>query len=298
MAALQQFGGDWTEKKLNVLRKYLSAYLQALKNYSFQTMYIDAFAGTGYRFPKNNKDKLYSDLFSKEEHEDVVRYLDGSPRIALQMQPGFKQYYFIEKSKKKCIELEKLKSEFPFHEHKITCINDDANLYLQQICKGGAKEWKDGGKRAVLFLDPYGMEVEWSTLDSVARTEAIDTWILFPLGIGVSRLLKKNGEISNVNADVLTKIFGELDWREEFYKVSPNRTLFETTTETKKTATFEGIRRYFVKRLENLFPYVLKEPLFLTNSKNNPLFMLCFAAANKRGGSIAKKIASDIIKKE
>src|SRR5690348_13935074 len=43
------FGGDWTSKKLAVVEKYLSAYLDALKNQPFKTAYIDAFAGTGYR---------------------------------------------------------------------------------------------------------------------------------------------------------------------------------------------------------------------------------------------------------
>ena len=43
------FGGDWTSTKLAVIAKYLSAYVDVLKNQSFITAYIDAFAGTGYR---------------------------------------------------------------------------------------------------------------------------------------------------------------------------------------------------------------------------------------------------------
>jgi hypothetical protein len=46
---LQMFGGDWTEKKLGVLEKYLTAYTTALKNQPFKKVYMDAFAGTGYR---------------------------------------------------------------------------------------------------------------------------------------------------------------------------------------------------------------------------------------------------------
>lgn len=33
-----------------------------------------------------------------------------------------------------------------------------------------------------MFLDPYGMQVERETIDTIARTKAIDTWLLFPLG--------------------------------------------------------------------------------------------------------------------
>jgi three-Cys-motif partner protein len=62
----------------------------------------------------------------------------------------------------------------------------DANVEIQELCK---KDWSS--HRAVLFLDPYGMQVEWKTIEAIAATKAIDLWLLFPLGIGVNRLLTK-----------------------------------------------------------------------------------------------------------
>jgi hypothetical protein len=41
----------------------------------------------------------------------------------------------------------------------------------------------------------YGMQVDWTTVEAIARTKAIDLWVLFPLGIGVNRLLTKSGDI-------------------------------------------------------------------------------------------------------
>ena len=52
-APLQQFGGNWTDEKLDRLRQYLAAYQQALKEQPFERYYIDAFAGTGYNTPKS-----------------------------------------------------------------------------------------------------------------------------------------------------------------------------------------------------------------------------------------------------
>jgi hypothetical protein len=46
-----------------------------------------------------------------------------------------------------------------------------------------------------VFLDPYGMQVEWSTIEALAATKAVDLWYLFPLGVGVARLLTHSGEI-------------------------------------------------------------------------------------------------------
>ena len=47
MATSQEFGGNWTEEKLNIFTSYLDAYLIALQNQKFKKIYIDAFAGTG-----------------------------------------------------------------------------------------------------------------------------------------------------------------------------------------------------------------------------------------------------------
>lgn len=74
----QIFGGDWTEKKLNIFEKYLRAYIIALKEQKFSKVYIDAFAGTGTIYTKDGK------------------LLDGSARIALSSSPKFDKYFFVE----------------------------------------------------------------------------------------------------------------------------------------------------------------------------------------------------------
>ena len=40
----RQFGGDWTEEKLERVRKYLSAYTTIMSKQPFCFAYIDAFA--------------------------------------------------------------------------------------------------------------------------------------------------------------------------------------------------------------------------------------------------------------
>ncbi|WP_157998421.1 hypothetical protein [Desulfosporosinus sp. OT] len=44
---MQAFGGPWTLLKLDILEKYLSFFVQAMKNQNFKLCYIDAFAGSG-----------------------------------------------------------------------------------------------------------------------------------------------------------------------------------------------------------------------------------------------------------
>lgn len=83
------FGGDWTGKKLDILRKYLQAYTIALKKQTyFKKIYIDAFAGTGYRTIKNADEDEYDQLSILDfEDKDKQLFLAGSASIALKIDP-------------------------------------------------------------------------------------------------------------------------------------------------------------------------------------------------------------------
>jgi len=149
----------------------------------------------------------------------------------------------------------------------------------------------------VLFLDPYGMQVEWPTIEAIAKTKAIDLWLLFPLGIGVSRLLTRSGEIPKGWRTRLDKLLGTTTWYDEFYKVEHKADLFGNDEERVVKATNETIARYFNNRLKTIFPENgVAEPGVLRNSSNNPLYLLCFAAGNDKGAPIAVKIANHILK--
>lgn len=145
----QQFGGDWTEIKLGKIEKYLRAYAQIMKNRSFVYAYIDAFAGTGYRVAGEEEQNLLLPLIEQESQ----RFLDGSARIALKVTPRFSKYVFIEKDTERFKELTKLKTEFPHLADDIILENRETNAYIQELCNN--KNWRN--RRAVLFLDPFGM---------------------------------------------------------------------------------------------------------------------------------------------
>ena len=97
----------------------------------------------------------------------------GSAAIALEAEPPFDHYLFIEQVAERVIELQRLRQHFPHRTQQITIIHDNANTCLQQWCR--ETDWRT--HRAVVFLDPYGMEVEWATIEAIAQTHAIE----FPL---------------------------------------------------------------------------------------------------------------------
>lgn len=288
---MHKFGGGWTQEKLDRVRKYLAAYAQIMSKKNFRFAYIDAFAGTGYvQLPKSDPDRsLLLPIFTDKESKD---FIDGSARIALQIKPNFHQYIFIEQNSGRITELEQLKVNYPQLAPSIQIIQADANAYLADLCR--RYSWRN--HRAVLFLDPYGMQIKWNTLEAIASTKAIDLWILFPLGVAVNRLLKRDAKISSAWQKRLDELFGSKDWHKAFYQVKNEPDLFGEREQLCKTSDFKAISEFYVNRLKTIFPGVAENPLPLCNSKNVPLFLLCFASSNRIGAPTAIKIAQDILR--
>ena len=154
----QMFGGPWTEHKLECVRKYLHAYTTIMSKQPFRFAYIDAFAGTGYRELKQDED-MGSAMFPEFDSPEVVDFQQGSARNALEVTPPFTKYIFIEKNANQHAELVELKNEFllkeEFSEDSIECVLGDANRFLKDLCRP-ERVWRK--HRALVFLDPYGMQ--------------------------------------------------------------------------------------------------------------------------------------------
>jgi three-Cys-motif partner protein len=267
--SVHSFGGAWTERKLSVVRRYLEMYAQALKNQAFQRVYIDAFAGTGDRTDKRREAVPLLDL---PEFEAVAK---GSARLALEVEPPFHRYVFIERASHRASELTALKSEFPAR--NIEIINADANDAIAALCK--ATDWH--GTRGVVFLGPYGLQVTWDTLVAIADTKALDVWVLFPSGMGLNRLLTKSGDIPQEWQETLDRSLGTKDWRSAFYRSEQEADLFEgPRSKTIKDADPMKLERFYLDCLRKIFPTVMSTCVRLTNSKDQTMYLLCFACAN------------------
>lgn len=292
--AEHRFGGPWTEEKLARLKKYLSAYMTIFtKNPRaayFKAVYVDAFAGTGSR-REGGVGEGADSLFDIGADSDAEALRKGSPQIALETVPPFAQYFFVEQDREHVRALEDLRALFPAVSPRISIVSEDANQYLQRWCR--ETDWKQ--TRAVVFLDPYGMQVEWGTIAAMGSTRAIDLWVLFPLGVGVNRLLTKDRPPEGPWANRLTRIFGTESWRDAFYRESPQTSLFGGPPDLVKDADFDSISRFWVARLKTVFAEVAPNPLPLRNSRSIPIYLLSFAAANPVGAPVAVKIAQDIL---
>lgn len=288
------FGGAWTEKKKKAVQHYLKCFVVALKNQSFPKYYIDAFAGTGYHHLEQ-KESLFGEG-NDNEMEDLHR---GSALIALESDPAFDRYYLIEISPKKIRSLKEMASKNP--NRNIDCIQKDANDALREICENLIQINIRIRPRCVVFLDPFGTEVKWSTLECLARTKVCDIWYLFPTNT-INRMLENKGRIPETWENKLNEVFGNEDWREQFYTREKRSTLFGEVCEEESYKSLKSlveIQEYIYSKLTCLFGYVGEGALQLYNSRNL-LFSLFFAMSsdNKKAHDIGKRYWDWLIKKD
>ena len=285
------FGGDWTEQKLQVLDEYLAAYCRIFESNPaarhFQTVYVDAFAGGGLIQAASGSEV---NLFEELGQPDAACFLEGSAARALRH--VFDRYIFIDKSDARIAELERLRDESPLRD-RIAIRQGDANAKLKSFAS--STDWKK--TRAVVFLDPYGMQVDWATIVMLGDTKAVDLWLLFPLGQAVMRLLQKRSEPPPEWQRALDRIFGTHAWYDRFYRTETVQGFFEEFTSTHRVADSNAVAAFMIERMESAFFSVAKKPGVLYNSQNVPIYLFCFASANPKGAPTALKIANHLLKR-
>lgn len=284
------FGGPWTEEKLDRVSGYLQVYSTALKNMFFERIYIDAFAGTGYRASKGEGETVRGLLPLPE----ITGLVKGSALRALEVKPPFDRYVFIEANLARFQELRKIEDQFPLTAERMTFRNEEANSAIVDICHN--TDWTKS--RAVMFLDPYGMQVNWSTIQAIGQERHIDLWYLFPMG-AVQRLLKRRGEIPVEWQSALDRFLGDSSWRTEFYRTVQEPGLFEARTHEIKVADSSVIEAYVRKRLRQAFKGgVAPGALRLKNSKGSCMYVLLFACGNPspKAYGLAQRFAQHLLR--
>jgi three-Cys-motif partner protein len=284
------FGGMHTEEKLQVLEKYLGAYQKVLKNTVFATIFFDAFAGTG-EIPLEQTATLFQDV------EEADPFIEGSARRALAVDPPFDRYVFVEKKKRKAAQLELLRADFPHLAERIKIEHADANAAIREFCR--STDWNRN--RAVLFLDPFGNQVGWRTLEVIARTKAIDVWYLFPAHLGINRQISSTAEFDAAKAASLDFVFGTTEWRSEFVATIKAIDLWgEERERLVKQATVDSITRYMIARMKRAFAGVVLDEWLPLGRGGSHWYSLLFACSNPSPAAtrIAERVARAVMRRK
>lgn len=143
-----------------------------------------------------------------------------------------------------------------------------------------------------MFLDPYGMQVDWDTLAAIRQTEAIDVWYLFLLS-GLYRQAARNLSAVDDSKAAITRMLGTDRWEAELYHETRQVDFLsglENPVERQRKADVAGLEAYVKHRLGELFPF-WKKP---------QTFSLFFATSNPslKATNLAGKFAKHMVDRE
>jgi three-Cys-motif partner protein len=253
--------GPWTSVKLDYLRRYIYMFETSMREKPWrQRNYIDLFSGSG--------------KYRTEENGEVFL---GSPLIALTTEFPFTKYYFADNAKENIDVLKERCKGFSFSiDYKVGNANEVVQSVVDEIQNIDSR--KIVGKWSSLnmaFLDPDGLELEWSTITKLASLFTMDLIIYYSqygLNINFKNCYLAKGET------VIDKFFGGVEWRKIYEK-------------WKLKSSMSGIHRelmdYYQNNLQKLgYVEVLEknpgiEPL-MRNTKKAPLYRLVFASKSKK----------------
>lgn len=284
----QEFGSVHTQKKLPAVQSYLSAFTTALKKQSFRLIYIDACAGSGSSKPKQRANQA-----ALLDVDDVTM---GSAVRAMQIDTPFDQYFFSDIKLKNVNSLASVvREQFPELADRVEIIRGDANDAVLKIAE--TTDWKRS--RAVVFLDPFGLQMKFSMVERLGQTKAVDLWYLVPV-LGMSRQVAKDGSIIEPGGSLVDEMLGTRDWREKVLSDPETKMdLFgPVTAAAKRVADAAWFERVAIRQLGKVFAGGVLDKALPLGRGGHHEFSLVFACANpsERANVLAKRLASAVLK--
>lgn len=244
--------GYWSELKLEIIKKYATAYstvLSSQRNPSFRHIYIEGFVGPGI-----HQSKL------------TDGFVLGSPLNALNVVPPFYAYHLIDIEEKR---IKQLRSLIGKREDVFLYRGDCNSVLLENVFPLVKFEEY---RRALCILDPYGMTLDWNVLATAARMESIEIFLNFPvMGMNRNALRRDPAGVAEASKERMNKLWGDNSWPQAAY----GSDLFGNPDKQSN----ETVARAFQKRLKEVAGFArVPDPIPMRNSKGAVLYYLFFAA--------------------
>jgi three-Cys-motif partner protein len=256
--------GYWSEVKLAILDEYAKPYNQILHKKKMKTVYIDGFAGAGHHRAKGSG-----------------RLIEGSPRRALNVQPPFDSFHFVDIDIARVRALERLaagKANVKVHH------GDCNQILLGEIFP---KIKFSNYERALCILDPYGLHLDWQVIKSAGDSEVIEIFLNFPvMDMNMNVFWANPDRVTSDSVNRMTRFWGDESWRQAAYE--PVQGLFG---EMQEKTSIDRVVEAFQERLKKVagFKYVPK-PMPMRNSKAAIVYFLFFAAHKPVAAEIVQSI--------
>lgn len=260
--------GPWSELKIEIIRRYAQAYRQITSRYPIHASYIDAFSGCGMHARKGTGEAV-----------------EGSPLAALQVEPRFDQYYFIDIDNQKSEELAETVRDLRVP--NVLIREGDCNRILVEevIPKIQFRDFK----RALCLLDPYKLQLEWEVLEAAARSRTIEVFVNFPI-MAINRTLKLRdpNDARPRDIELMTRFWGNDDWHSVLHQPSQQGNLFDNHSMDRRSNS--AIVSAFESRLKEAGFNFVARSLAMRNTRNSDVYYFAFAGPNATGHKIASEI--------
>lgn len=259
--------GYWSEVKLEIIRDYASAYSRILNSKKLPHIYVDAFAGAGVHVSKSTGE-----------------FVPGSPLNALNVQPPFREYHFIDLNAAKVKNLKRLAGD----RRDVHIYGGDCNTVLINQIFPTLKF--ESYRRALCLLDPYDHDLKWEVVYQAGQLGTIDMFLNFPvMDMNRNTLWRDLERVSSERAHRMTAFWGDDSWKRAAYSSAGN--LFGIPEKEPNDIVAEAFR---LERLTRVAGFKrVPDPLPMRNSRGATVYYLFFASQV----GVAENIVRDIFMK-
>jgi three-Cys-motif partner protein len=261
--------GFWSEVKLDIVRDYAKECSKILSKDSriSRHLYIDAFAGAGVHVSKKTGE-----------------YVAGSPLNALNVDPPFSEYHFVDLDEKRVEGLQRLaEGNATVQVYHGNC-NDILINSVFPRCR-----FEDYA-RALCLLDPYALRVDWQVLETAGKMRSVEVFYNFMIMDANRNFLWRNpDQVTPAKQALMDAVWGDRSWRTVAYK-KEQRGMFDDDFIEEK-ASNDQVAAAFQTRLREVagFRYV-PDPIPMKNSYGATVYYLYFASPNATGNKIVEHI--------
>ncbi len=117
----------------------------------------------------------------------------------------------MEKSPRRAENLQELARQYPNRQIQIFPGDSNKILVDEIIPKVRYADFK----RGFIFLDPFGMQVEWKTMEKITEARSLEVFLNFPLmALNRSVLKSRFDEISEKDIEKMNRFWGSDRWIE------------------------------------------------------------------------------------
>ena len=256
--------GPWVGEKLDYVRRYIDIFETSMKSKWPQRNYIDLFAGPGKNIIKD-KDEI----------------LLGSPLLALVTKYPFTNYYFADLDSYNVKALRERCSASP-QSNQVHTYTENANKIVSTVVATIRQFYPRSLNLA--FLDPEGLELEWSTVAQLGTLRC--DLILHYSQQGLTRFIG-NAFMASEETSV-DRFFGTGDWRDIYAhwhnkprRIGMHRELLNFYKDRLKSLGYQEVKQS---------DEIMTEPLIRNTKRNAPLYRLIFASKHPLGNEFRQKI--------